>query len=93
MRLPLRPAGLHSDEDAPAADTPDDPDPGAVPTAASPEPTPAAPTETEEPPEANPESDDQKGGTWWATLWGKFQDLKEWAGGVVDSVKGHFQPD
>lgn len=95
LRLPLEPQGLHSDEDAPVADTPDDPVGGETPnpstTAAGPEPTsPAAEAAPPTQPETNPESDDEKGTSWWGALWGKFEQFKNWAGGVFGSVRDSF---
>lgn len=96
LRLPFEPKGLHSDEDAPVADTPADPVETGIPnptTTAGPEPTsPASEAPPAQPnqPETNPESDDEKGTTWWGALWGKFQQFKNWAGGVFDSVKDNF---
>lgn len=97
LRLPLKTAGLHSDEDAPPVDTPSDPpepeettkttssSPSAT-TTSSPEPTSAA---SDAPPTANPESDDEKGSTWWGTLWhkvgSKFDDFKEWTEELFDA--------
>lgn len=83
MRLPLQPMGLHSDEDAPAAETPQDAagETSTPPTSVAPE----APAE--EQPETQAESEDEQGTSWWGTLWSKFEGLKEWAGGVFDAVK------
>lgn len=46
---------------------------------------------TEAPPQTpDPESEDEKGTTWWGALWGKFNQFKDWAGGVIGSVKDIF---
>ncbi|CAI7653516.1 hypothetical protein PCG10_010428 [Penicillium crustosum] len=118
LRLPLKPIGLHSDENTPVLETP--PDPPAQTSAPSrpPQPSPAEPSPAElSPPQPSPaqpkpvqpkpeqpapnptptaeappatdhQSDDEKGSTWWGTLWHKFDDLKNWAGGVADAVQG-----
>lgn len=96
LRLPLKPVGLHSDEDAPPVETPSDPPESAMSTTGtgptttptvSPEPTSAA--SEAPPPTANPESDDEKGSTWWGTLWhkvgDKFDDFKEWTEELFDA--------
>ncbi|CAG7964605.1 unnamed protein product [Penicillium nalgiovense] len=122
LRLPLKPVGLHSDENAPFLDTPPDPPAQTSATAgpaqpAPPQPTPPQPSPPQpsppqpsppqpkpaQPKPANPaqpaqpasetpstdhQSDDEKGPAWWGTLWHKFEDLKNWAGGVVDAVQG-----
>ncbi|KAJ5404405.1 Type I phosphodiesterase/nucleotide pyrophosphatase/phosphate transferase [Penicillium cosmopolitanum] len=98
LRLPLKPVGLHSDEDAPIIETPSDPpepevtntttsntNPTAT-TAETPEPTSAA---SDAPPTSNPQSDDEKAPTWWGTLWhkfgNKFSDFKEWSKELFDA--------
>jgi type IV secretory pathway VirB10-like protein len=63
-----------------------------------PQPKPAQPKPAQPAPESTPapetpaatdhQSDDEKGSTWWGTLWHKFEDLKNWAGGVADAVQG-----
>jgi hypothetical protein len=94
----LKPSGLHSDENAPALDDPSDP-----PTTASAEsatstdniPTAEATAETTSPSPtaaANPEEDadgvdsDQPHG-WWDSIWGKVEELKDWASDLFESVK------
>jgi hypothetical protein len=88
------PVGLHSDESAPMLGTP--PDPPAQPaTAEGPRTqTSVPPSEHTQPPNDTPhgtdhKSDDEKGTNWWGQLWNKFEDLKNWAGGVADAVKGN----
>ena len=45
-----------------------------------------SPTES---PAADDESDGGKGGSWWDSLWDKVDDIKDWAGGVADAIKGN----
>ncbi|KGO58263.1 Type I phosphodiesterase/nucleotide pyrophosphatase/phosphate transferase [Penicillium expansum] len=68
----------------------------------SPQPSPPQPVQpatqptsaAEAPPATDHQSDDEKGSTWWGTLWHKFDDLKNWAGGVADAVQGkHPEPE
>ncbi|EKV06502.1 Type I phosphodiesterase / nucleotide pyrophosphatase family protein [Penicillium digitatum] len=106
LRLPLKPIGLHSDENTPVLDTPPDPPahtsatvgpaqpttpqpspPQSKPVQPAPKPTPAAVA----PPVIEHQSDDEKGSTWWGTLWHKFDGLKNWASGVADAVQGKHQ--
>jgi hypothetical protein len=100
LRLPLKPVGLHSDEDTPIIETPSDPpEPEATntttrasnttptpTTAETPEPTSAA---SDAPPTSNSQSDDEKAPTWWGTLWhkfgNKFSDFKEWSKELFDA--------
>ncbi|KAL2841893.1 alkaline-phosphatase-like protein [Aspergillus pseudoustus] len=99
LRLPLKPSGLHSDEDAPALDNPSDPpatqsvdsatDTAASPTAASVSTTTStvsdSHTSTTSPspaatPEEDADTDDSDGpDSWWDSIWGKVEDLKDWA--------------
>lgn len=99
LRLPLKPVGLHSDEDAPSIDTPSDPPEPETTTSetasikptgtttVTPEPTSAASEAPE--PTTNSESDDEKAPTWWGTLWHKvghkFDDFKDWAEELFDA--------
>ena len=93
LRLPLKPVGLHSDENVPVLDTPSDPpqtttsaDPPVQTAQPSPEPT--KPANTSAP--AGDESDESgENGSWWDTVWNKFDDFKDWAGGVADAIKGN----
>ncbi|OJJ46181.1 hypothetical protein ASPZODRAFT_133185 [Penicilliopsis zonata CBS 506.65] len=74
LRLPLKVVGLHSDEGAPAPDTPDSPtdnDTDTNPVQAT------EPDSTE--PDANPTSEDEPNRTWWGTLWDEVGDIKNWA--------------
>lgn len=97
MRLPLKTLGLHSDEDAPGADTPQDPTgvtsipPTPTATGAEPEPTSSA---TESPakgqPETQRESQNEQHTSWWDSLKGKLNGFKEWVAGAVGSVKAGF---
>ncbi|KAK1142107.1 hypothetical protein N8T08_008190 [Aspergillus melleus] len=98
LRLPLKPVGIHSDENSPPLDNPPDP-PASSPTAiVTPTKTPVTipseqPTPSKEPqpqPESNPESDDEKGPTWWGTLWGKLEDAKDWATDTYETIKDNF---
>lgn len=95
LRLPLKPVGLHSDEDTPPVETPADPPESAETTAkvrpsttttGPPEPTSAA---ADAPPKTNSESDDEKGPTWWGTLWHKVSDkvdeFKDWTGQLFNA--------
>ncbi|KAI9926490.1 hypothetical protein MW887_004255 [Aspergillus wentii] len=99
LRLPLQPVGLHSDEDAPVRVNVDDPPvssttPGIIPTTTTttpavtvPEPTSPASETTPEDPETDDESEDEESSTWWGSIWDKVEDLKDWAGELIDSVK------
>ncbi|PYH90466.1 nucleotide pyrophosphatase family protein [Aspergillus ellipticus CBS 707.79] len=98
LRLPLKPVGLHSDEDAPELDRPSDP-PSSTSDTAAPVKTPSAemttsatPSETAPGPQPEPdsESDDEQGLTWWGTLWDKIEDVKDWATDIYDTVKDNF---
>ncbi|KAJ5781264.1 Type I phosphodiesterase/nucleotide pyrophosphatase/phosphate transferase [Penicillium paradoxum] len=104
LRLPLKPVGLHSDKNTPVLDTPPDPPtqtsatagplqqvpkPTTSATKAAPPPVPESTTSATEPaPTTDDQSDDEKGPTWWGTLYHKFEDFKHWAGGVADAVQG-----
>ncbi|KAJ5352792.1 Type I phosphodiesterase/nucleotide pyrophosphatase/phosphate transferase [Penicillium brevicompactum] len=93
LRLPLKPVGLHSDENTPVLETPADP-PAQTTTAEGPSAqTPTSSTQPtnspSESPTADDESDSGKGGSWWDSLWDKVDDIKDWAGGVADAIKGN----
>ncbi|KAI2674440.1 hypothetical protein DTO006G1_5533 [Penicillium roqueforti] len=103
LRLPLKPVGLHSDENAPVLDTPPDPPAQTSPIAGPsqpaypqpsppqrkpPRPAPRPTTAANAPPATDYQSDDEKGSTWWGTVWHKLDDFKNWAGGVADAVQG-----
>ncbi|KAL4892575.1 alkaline-phosphatase-like protein [Aspergillus ambiguus] len=100
LRLPLRPVGLHSDEDAPSVEAPADPPVSATssttinlsPTSSlTPAPKSPPPSEGSPPPPADrPESEDEPGPTWWGTLWGKLNDFKDWATDAFETVKDNF---
>ncbi|KAF9886556.1 hypothetical protein FE257_011328 [Aspergillus nanangensis] len=98
LRLPLTPVGLHSDEDAPHLDPPSDPPVSSVSTSLASAQTPtAAPSHPTSPaggsttqPQDKPNSEDEQGPTWWGTLWGKVEGLKDWAGGIIEGVKDAF---
>ncbi|KAI9367838.1 alkaline-phosphatase-like protein [Aspergillus egyptiacus] len=95
LRLPLKPSGLHSDDDAPVLDDPSDPPATtAAPsahlssTASVPLPSPSAssganPQESASPKE-NPNDEPQ---TWWDSIWDKVEELEDWASGLFESVK------
>ncbi|KAE8150287.1 alkaline-phosphatase-like protein [Aspergillus avenaceus] len=103
LRLPLKPVGLHSDTDAPAVETPSDPPTTETAVSASVAPAPSrtaaaehstTPTMTPGPhPEENPEEDasnENKHSSWWGSFWDKVEDLKDWAGDVIDTVKDNL---
>lgn len=80
LRLPLLPVGLHSHV-SPVLEPPEDAN-----TSRTADPT--APVATSQPYQpSQPDSEDEKGPTWWATLWGKVNDFKHWAGEMVEAVK------
>ena len=83
LRLPLQPVGLHSDNDVvPVLEGPGDVNTTSTAGIEAP------PTATGQPGQPDqPESEDEKGPTWWATLWGKVNDFKHWAGEMVEAVK------
>ncbi|CAG8025814.1 unnamed protein product [Penicillium olsonii] len=93
LRLPLKPVGLHSDENVPVLDMPSDPpqtttSAGPPVQTAQPSPEPTKPANTSAP--AGDESDESgENGSWWDTVWNKFDDFKDWAGGVADAIKGN----
>ncbi|PWY71832.1 nucleotide pyrophosphatase family protein [Aspergillus sclerotioniger CBS 115572] len=98
LRLPFQTVGLHSDEDTPTLDSPADPVPSTI-TGMTPTKMPSAeysasasPSETapEAQPEPDSESDDEEGPTWWGVLWDKFEEAKDWATDVFDTVKDNF---
>ncbi|KAE8133105.1 alkaline-phosphatase-like protein [Aspergillus pseudotamarii] len=104
LRLPLKPVGLHSDEDTPTLENPSDPPASSmvtpaslsttstVPAFTSPTATsttvPEAPSEEESDDEADNENDQPS--TWWGSLWDKIEDLKDWAGDLIETVKDNF---
>ncbi|OOF91525.1 hypothetical protein ASPCADRAFT_409128 [Aspergillus carbonarius ITEM 5010] len=98
LRLPFQTAGLHSDEDTPPLDSPPDPVPSTLP-GTTPTKMPSAefsasasPSETapEARPEPESESDDEEVPTWWETVWDKFEEAKDWATDLFDTVKDNF---
>lgn len=99
LRLPFKPIGLHSDEDAPVLDTPPDPPAPAQtfataePSTSAPAPAPQPTTPSETPPATDNDSDSdgdkEKGTTWLDSVWDKLDDFKHWAGGVADAIKGN----
>ncbi|PYH47969.1 alkaline phosphatase family protein [Aspergillus saccharolyticus JOP 1030-1] len=99
LRLPLKPVGLHSDEDSHLEEPADPPSitttvaellkPSTTSTSS------ASPTFThdavvEAPPETSPGSEDERGPTWWGTLWETLEEAKDWATDVFDTVKDNF---
>ncbi|KAJ5555802.1 Type I phosphodiesterase/nucleotide pyrophosphatase/phosphate transferase [Penicillium sp. DV-2018c] len=88
LRLPFKTVGLHSDESAPVLDTPPDPPAPTSTTAGPAQPPPQFTTPATPPPATDHESDDEKGSTWWGTLVHKFEEVKDWAGGVADAIQG-----
>jgi hypothetical protein len=97
LRLPFKPIGLHSDEDAPVLDTPPDPpaqtSATAEPSTSAPAPAPQPTTPSETPPatdnDSDSDGDNEKGTTWLDSVWDKLDDFKHWAGGVADAIKGN----
>ncbi|KAL4947482.1 alkaline-phosphatase-like protein [Aspergillus filifer] len=101
LRLPLKPSGLHSDEDAPALDSPSDPP--ATQTAAEIIPsstTVAAPSESassgaeSHTTESEEDAEDKSDTSWWGDIWDKVEeiaeDTKDWASDLIDDVKDGF---
>lgn len=86
LRLPLKPVGLHSDEDTPPLEQPSDP-PQAPPTTTTA--APAGPTSpaSEASPTADSGSEDEKGATWWGTMRNELNKWKQWAGDLFSSIK------
>ncbi|PYI28720.1 nucleotide pyrophosphatase family protein [Aspergillus indologenus CBS 114.80] len=105
LRLPLKPVGLHSDEDSPTLEDPSDP-PSVTTTVVEPIKPPTTPTTTssmisasptssadmavDTPPETSSQSEDETGPNWWGTLWEKIEEAKDWATDVFDTVKDNF---
>ncbi|KAL5338879.1 alkaline-phosphatase-like protein [Aspergillus crustosus] len=112
LRLPLKPSGLHSDEEAPTLDNPSDPPTTQLPSEAAADNSssitatppvalqtdsdanPAAATPTASPTESpKPDTDSDKPaadtdtGGWWGSIWGKVEELKDWASDLFSSVK------
>ncbi|KAL3474832.1 alkaline-phosphatase-like protein [Aspergillus californicus] len=95
LRLPLKPSGLHSDEDAPVLDNPSDPvaDPSATETVAdthstAPVALPSASSVAPASSSAKPEEDaDNEPDSWWGKVWGKVEEVKDWASDLFESVK------
>lgn len=75
LRLPLQPVGLHSDD---ATQDEDDLPKESPSTTISNQPD----FQT-----GPPDSEDDKGPTWWATLWGQVNEFKHWAGSMAEAVK------
>ncbi|PYH78857.1 nucleotide pyrophosphatase family protein [Aspergillus uvarum CBS 121591] len=105
LRLPLKPVGLHSDEDSPTLEDPSDPPsvtttvvepikPSTTPTTTSSmisaSPTSSADMVVDTPPETSSQSEDETGPNWWGTLWEKIEEAKDWATDVFDTVKDNF---
>lgn len=93
MHLPLKPVGLHSDEDAPALDSPSDPP--ATSTAANTAPSPTVTVTQAE--SASPSSStkpeqeaDEDSENWLDSIWDKVEDVKDWASDLIDDVKQGF---
>ncbi|KAJ5698743.1 pyrophosphatase/phosphodiesterase [Penicillium macrosclerotiorum] len=84
LRLPLQPVGLHSDEDTPPLVRPSDPPEQPPATVAPSAPTPPV---VEAPPATDSESEDEKGPTWWGTLWTKVEEWKDWASELFAAEK------
>jgi hypothetical protein len=99
----LKPSGLHSDENTPALDNPSDPPTTAsaetatsttasstaettstASESASPSPSPTAAANPEE--DADDADSDEPNG-WWHSIWGKVEELKDWASDLFESVK------
>ena len=103
MTSPLRPVGLHSDEHAPPQVRPaDPPEPPSATVTAGPSNTTAAamvapsttvaPSATSAPSATNPANNDDKVSSWWGTLTGKLEELKEWAGELFSAEKDNHPP-
>ncbi|KAL4806346.1 alkaline-phosphatase-like protein [Aspergillus unguis] len=97
LRLPLKPNGLHSDEDAPALDNPSDPPATQTAADTSPSPTVAVTQSASSSPSADtkPEGDseedpEEEADNWWDSIWDKVEDVKDWAGDLIDDVKDGF---
>ncbi|KAL4874060.1 hypothetical protein BDV12DRAFT_181924 [Aspergillus spectabilis] len=117
LRLPLKPSGLHSDEEAPTLDNPSDPpvtqsqsqsqSQTAADTPPSTSSTAATPVASDSQSDSNPaaatppsasstggvkpetESDDKadNDSSWWGSIWGKVEELGDWASDLFESVK------
>ncbi|KAJ5233087.1 Type I phosphodiesterase/nucleotide pyrophosphatase/phosphate transferase [Penicillium chermesinum] len=94
LRLPLKPVGRHSDANTPPLSRPSDPpEPPSTTTAPLPEPTsPAYEAPTQQVPPPTPGSDDEKGPTWWGTVWHKLDEWKQWAGELFSAEKDKHPP-
>ncbi|KAJ5316364.1 Type I phosphodiesterase/nucleotide pyrophosphatase/phosphate transferase [Penicillium atrosanguineum] len=91
LRLPLKPVGLHSDENTPTlerpADPPEQPSPATAPTTAHPEPTSPAPGAPAESSTSDSDREDEKVSTWWGPLYDKFEEWKHWTSDLFSSAK------
>ncbi|KAL4927065.1 alkaline phosphatase family protein [Aspergillus undulatus] len=101
LRLPLKPSGLHSDEDAPALDSPSDPPTtqtaaGTAPGSTAVTAPSASASPSAKPHETKPEgsAEDEPGTSWWGDLWDKVEDFaedtKDWASDLFEDVKDGF---
>jgi len=92
LRLPLKTIGLHSDEDAPALETPNDPVPSHVNTGDIKQ---DEPPEPESPPESeggDGTADSGSGGgtkTWWDFVHEQLEMAKEWAKQILEAFKNN----
>lgn len=97
LRLPLKPVGLHSDENTPPLERPADPPEQPSTATTPPEPTspataPPEPTSpaSEAPDESSTEDsdrEDEKVSTWWGPLHDKFEEWKHWTSDLFSSLK------
>ena len=100
LRFPLQPVGLHSDEDVPVVEYPQDPVPisSAVPATSAvstPTPAPVDPvddtpdTSEEDPQESDTDNEDaHEQGSLWDFIWGTVSDIKDAAVGLIGGIFG-----
>ena len=100
LHLPLRTEGLHSDQGAPALDTPEDAGEEDISVEPASLTTPTMPTATSVPAssDAEPTSTDADGqneskSDWWKSIHDQLQKAKDWAKQLMDSLKDNHKFD
>lgn len=91
MRLPMKTEGLHSDFEGGATELPKD-DPAEIDIEGSPSSDESTPDEMSEEEEvASDKSKEQGKGAWWKYIHDQLQQAKDWAKGIIDSIKNNKQ--
>jgi hypothetical protein len=87
LRLPLKPVGLHSDENTPPLERPADPPEQPSTATTPPEPTSPASEAPDESSTEDSDREDEKVSTWWGPLHDKFEEWKHWTSDLFSSLK------